>query len=103
MIHPDIPEIENVGYLVGERVFYPGDNFTRPDAPVEILALPLGAPWLKISEVVDYVLDVKPKVAFPVHDAVLAMPQMNIDIVKRFSDPAGITFQVIENGESVEF
>ncbi len=80
MIHPDIPEIENVGYLVGERVFYPGDNFTRPDAPVEILALPLGAPWLKISEVVDYVLDVKPKVAFPVHDAVLAMPQMNIDI-----------------------
>lgn len=103
VIHPDIPGIENVGYLVGERFFYPGDNFTRPDASVEILALPLGAPWLKISEVVDYLLDVKPKVAFGVHDAVLAMPKMNIDIVKRFSDPAGINFQMIENGGTVEF
>lgn len=103
VIHPDIPGIENVGYMIAGRFFYPGDSFTKTDAPVEVLALPLGAPWLKVSEVVDYVLAVKPKVVFPVHDAVLAMPGMHIDIVKRFTDPAGINFQVIENGGSAEF
>lgn len=103
VIHPRIPGIENVGYMVAGRLFYPGDNFTNPGVPVEILALPLGAPWLKVSEVVDYVLEVKPKMAFPVHDAVLAMPDMHMATVKRFADPAGIEMIVIENGTSREF
>ena len=102
VIHPDITGIENVGYMIAGRFFYPGDNFTKPGRPVEILALPLGAPWLKVSEVVDYVLDVKPKVAIPVHDAVLAMPGMHQGIVRRFTDRAGIELTVIENGESLE-
>jgi L-ascorbate metabolism protein UlaG (beta-lactamase superfamily) len=102
VIHPRIPGIENVGYMIGGRFFYPGDSFTQPDEAVEILALPLGAPWLKVAEVVDYVAAVKPKVAVPVHDAVLAMPQMHIGIVTRLA-PAGTALQVIENGQSAVF
>jgi L-ascorbate metabolism protein UlaG (beta-lactamase superfamily) len=103
VIHPGIPGIENVGYMIGGRFFYPGDSFTQSDVAVEILALPLGAPWLKVSEVVDYVMAVKPKVAIPVHDAVLAMPGMHIGIVKRFAEPQGTILKVIENGQSAEF
>ena len=69
---------------------------------MEILALPLGAPWSKVSEVIDYVMAVKPRVAIPVHDAVLAMPEMHVNITKRFTDPAGIELRVVPNGETTE-
>ncbi|MBO7934565.1 MBL fold metallo-hydrolase [Streptomyces sp. S9] len=72
VIHPDIPRIANVGYLVdGGRVFHPGDALTVPDHAVETLMLPVMAPWSKISEVIDYVREVKPERAYDVHDALL--------------------------------
>ncbi|WP_328667021.1 MBL fold metallo-hydrolase [Streptomyces sp. NBC_00322] len=71
VIHPDIPRITNVGYLVDGSVFHPGDALTVPDHPVETLMLPVQAPWSKISEVIDYVREVKPRRAIDVHDALL--------------------------------
>jgi L-ascorbate metabolism protein UlaG (beta-lactamase superfamily) len=103
IIYSSIPKIENVGYLIAGRLFVPGDNFTVPSVPVEILALPLGAPWLKLSEMIDYLLAVNPKVAIPVHDGVLAMPEMNITMAKLVTDSAGMVIQAILNGESAEF
>ncbi|WP_369195089.1 MBL fold metallo-hydrolase [Streptomyces djakartensis] len=72
VIHPDIPRITNVGYLVdGGTVFHPGDALTVPGRPVETLLLPVMAPWSKISEVIDYVREVRPQRAYDVHDALL--------------------------------
>ncbi|MFI2640740.1 MBL fold metallo-hydrolase [Streptomyces sp. NPDC018610] len=71
VIHPDIPRITNVGYLIGGGVFHPGDALTVPDQPVDTLMLPVMAPWSKISEVIDYVREVKPRRAYDVHDALL--------------------------------
>jgi len=102
VIHPAIPGIENVGYMIAGRFFYPGDNFTDPGVPVEVLALPIGAPWLKVSEVIDYVMAVRPKIAIPVHDAGLSMPAMNAGIVGRFTQPQGIEVRVVENGTTTE-
>jgi L-ascorbate metabolism protein UlaG (beta-lactamase superfamily) len=70
-IHPDIPRITNVGYLVDGTVFHPGDALTVPQHPVDTLLLPVHAPWNKISEVIDYVREVKPRRAIDVHDALL--------------------------------
>jgi hypothetical protein len=53
---------------VNDELFHPGDAFTVPPVPVPTLAVPSGAPWLKISEVMDYVAEVKPARAFPVHE-----------------------------------
>ncbi|MGW1614331.1 MBL fold metallo-hydrolase [Streptomyces sp. NPDC002285] len=76
VIHPDIPRITNVGYLVqGDdvgTVFHPGDALTVPDHPVETLMLPVQAPWSKICEVIDYVREVKPRRAYDIHDALLS-------------------------------
>ncbi len=72
VIHPDIPRITNVGYLVDGAVFHPGDALTVPDHPVDTLLLPVMAPWSKLSEVVDYVREVKPRRAYDIHDALLA-------------------------------
>ena len=71
VIHPDIPRITNIGFLVDGSVFHPGDALTVPDHPVETLMLPVMAPWSKISEVIDYVREVKPRRAIDIHDALL--------------------------------
>ncbi|MGW4275493.1 MBL fold metallo-hydrolase [Streptomyces seoulensis] len=72
VIHPDIPRVTNVGYLIdGGAVFHPGDALTVPDQPVDTLMLPVMAPWNKISEVIDYVREVKPRRAYDIHDALL--------------------------------
>ncbi|WP_432102030.1 MBL fold metallo-hydrolase [Streptomyces sp. bgisy091] len=71
VIHPDIPRITNIGFLVNGAVFHPGDALTVPDHPVDTLMLPVMAPWSKISEVIDYVREVKPRRAIDIHDALL--------------------------------
>jgi len=72
VIHRSIPVIDNVGVLVNGTFWYGGDSFTVPPKPVVSAAIPAGAPWLKISEVMDYVAELAPKRAFPTHDAVLS-------------------------------
>jgi hypothetical protein len=53
-------------------VFHPGDAFTLPGHPTEVLAVPVGAPWLKVSESIDYLREVGPRVAVPVHEQTLS-------------------------------
>ncbi len=72
VIFEDQPVIANLGVLINHKLYYPGDSFTVPDQSVEILALPVAAPWLKISEVAEFLTAVKPRLAFPTHDAILS-------------------------------
>jgi L-ascorbate metabolism protein UlaG (beta-lactamase superfamily) len=72
VIHPDIPRIPNIGFLVGGQVFHPGDALTVPGEPVTTLLLPMHAPWSKASEVIDYVRAVDADPAYAVHDALLS-------------------------------
>jgi L-ascorbate metabolism protein UlaG (beta-lactamase superfamily) len=104
VIHPDIPVVPNVGYLIGGRLFHPGDALTMPGRPVEVLAVPAGAPWLKLSEAVDYLRRVAPRVAVPVHERVLS--EQGISIHYRQLDQLGgkgaTTFEVLDDGRPLE-
>ena len=75
LIHPDIPRVANLGYLIsdgGTNVYHPGDSFTVPDdTGVETLFVPLHAPWAKLAESIDFVRAVRPERAFALHDALL--------------------------------
>ena len=71
-IHSSIPVIDNVGVLVNETLYYAGDSFVIPGIPVNTLAVPAGAPWLKIAEVMDYVTAIAPRRSFPTHEMVLS-------------------------------
>jgi L-ascorbate metabolism protein UlaG (beta-lactamase superfamily) len=72
VIHPEIPRINNVGFLVEGAVFHPGDALTVPEsADVDTLLLPAHAPWSKTSELIDYVREVKPERAYAIHDGLL--------------------------------
>ncbi len=70
LIHSSIPVVENVGVMINDTVFYPGDAYTVPPVPVDLLAVPSSAPWLKIGDVMDYIAAVKPKRCFPTHEMV---------------------------------
>ncbi|MGY1782714.1 MBL fold metallo-hydrolase [Geodermatophilus sp. SYSU D01036] len=71
VIHPELPRVRNVGFLVEGQVFHPGDAFTVPGTPVATLLVPLHAPWSKAAEVIDYVRAVDADQAFAVHDGLL--------------------------------
>lgn len=71
VIHSSIPVVDNLGVLINDHLFYPGDSFTVPEGvDVDVLAVPASAPWLKVGEVIDYVLAVKPRRSFPTHEMV---------------------------------
>jgi L-ascorbate metabolism protein UlaG (beta-lactamase superfamily) len=100
VIHPDIPRIPNVGYLVAERFFTPGDALTVPGADVEVLGLPTAAPWLKLREAVDLLREVQPRVAFPVHDGTLSVPRIWYDQFAALA-PAGTDFRTVAPADVV--
>lgn len=79
VIHSSLPLVQNVGVLVNDELYYPGDSYAVPEGvEVDALAAPLGAPWLKIGEAMDFVLAVKPRRAFGVHDMTLSVPGRNM-------------------------
>lgn len=72
-IHPELPRVPNLGYLVAGSIYHPGDSFDVPvGANVDTLFVPISAPWLKISESVEFVRAVAPRRAFALHDALLS-------------------------------
>jgi L-ascorbate metabolism protein UlaG (beta-lactamase superfamily) len=74
VIHSSLPRVQNVGVLINDELYYPGDSYAVPEGiEVATLAAPLGAPWLKIGEAMDFVLAVKPRRAFGVHDMTLSV------------------------------
>src|SRR5262245_26726554 len=56
VIHPDLPPIANLAYLIDGAVLHPGDSFTMPPdgARIEVLLLPVSAPWMALREAVEY-------------------------------------------------
>lgn len=105
VIHKSIPVIENTGYLIANRLFYPGDAFTMPNKRVEILALPVSGPWMKISEAIEYARKVKPKICFPVHDGMMMHDRRasTRKVPEQVLSKEGIEFVEILEGEEMEF
>jgi L-ascorbate metabolism protein UlaG (beta-lactamase superfamily) len=74
VIHEDLGRITNSGYVIDvgtSRVYHPGDALTPPGGPVDVLFLPVHAPWSKISEVADFARTVGARRSVAVHDGLL--------------------------------
>ncbi len=99
VIHPEVPVPPNVGYVLDDGAFYhPGDSFFRPEQTIDVLGIPAAAPWQKLSEAVDYLRMVKPRIAIPIHMAVTTLPQL---FTSRLADlgPKETTVRVLTEGE----
>ncbi|WP_054816549.1 MBL fold metallo-hydrolase [Nocardia arizonensis] len=76
VIHPEIPVIDNTVFQLGTaedpaQLVHPGDSLWVPSTPVGVLATPAAAPWMRISEAVDYLRAVNPRTAFPIHFGII--------------------------------
>ncbi|QNN81983.1 MBL fold metallo-hydrolase [Brachybacterium sp. Z12] len=76
VIHPDIPRVGNSGLVISAgtepRLGITGDSL-EPLAEfhgIDVLAFAVVAPWSKMAETIDFLREVKPVLALPVHDAI---------------------------------
>ncbi|MGI8589452.1 MAG: MBL fold metallo-hydrolase [Nakamurella sp.] len=92
VIYPGVPLPANLSYLIADTVLAPGDAFFVPDVDVDVLLLPIGAPWMKLADTIDYLRAVAPRVAVPVHDNGLAHAHQNLhrSLLTKFA-PSGTT------------
>lgn len=105
VIHETIPVIDNLGVLVDEELYYGGDSFTIPEGvTVQTLAVPAGAPWLKISEVMDFVLALTPRRSFPTHEMGLSRGGKDLSNarIKWATEQNGGEFFPLEPNESLD-
>jgi L-ascorbate metabolism protein UlaG (beta-lactamase superfamily) len=105
VIHSSIAVVDNVGVLVNDVLYYPGDSFAVPEGiEVDTLAVPAGAPWMKIAEAMDYVLEVKPRRAFPTHEMVLSVAGKNMsnDRLGWATAQGGGEFFALQPGDSLD-
>lgn len=103
VVYKTIPVCQNVGFMVGGRLFHPGDSYELPQEPVAILALPVAAPWTDAARMLDYGLAVKPKNVFPIHDGFLKEQNPFYPHAKRELEGIGSKWLVLEIGKPMEF
>lgn len=98
-------QVQNTGYFINNTLFYPGDAYTNPEKEVPVLALPVAGPWCKLSDAINYAIEVQPKASFPVHDAVLSEEGIALThgLCETFLSGENIPFTKLKEGESAEF
>lgn len=97
---------ENIGVAIDEKVVNPGDSFDVPDdiESPEVLLVPSAAPWCKVSESMNYIEKMQPKMVVSVHNAVLSElgNGFNNNWLKSACEKVGADFRALKNNESME-
>jgi hypothetical protein len=104
-IHSLKPVADNIGVMINSSVYYPGDSLTTPDRPVSILALPANAPWLKMSESIEFLKAIAPASCFfRTHDGLLSDNGKTVydTWLNTAAEAFGLTYKPLEPGESIE-
>lgn len=67
-VYGGVAPCPNVGYLVADSIYHPGDALAVPGRPVQTLLVPMQASWLKLAEAIDFVRAVGPERCHGIHD-----------------------------------
>jgi L-ascorbate metabolism protein UlaG (beta-lactamase superfamily) len=103
IIHADIPQVTNVGYLIGGLVYHPGDAYHVPDAAVSALLVPTSGPWTKLGEAVDWIRAVKPDTMIQIHETMLS--EIGQNSMATFLSPEMLTevaLTILPTGDSLD-
>jgi L-ascorbate metabolism protein UlaG (beta-lactamase superfamily) len=85
-VYGDVPGCTNSAYLIDDGAFlHPGDSFVVPDREIDVVAVPIDGPWLKIAEAIDYVRQLRPRVAVPIHEGETTDPGKYAGMLAAFS------------------
>lgn len=104
-IFEEYGQVQNTGYFIADRLFYPGDAYTEPGKSVEILALPVAGPWCCSADALAYAVRVKPTKAFPVHDWLLNEDGIALmyGLCENILSEQGIDFVPLHTGDTQAF
>lgn len=107
VIHPELPRFHNSGFLLEAEdisIYHPGDALTVPGTTVDVLCLPVSAPWLKASEAIDFARDVGAANNLAIHDRVYSEAGLGIvdGHMDRFLPPAGQRYARLDDGADLE-
>ena len=104
LMHKDIPQVVNTGFLIEGELFHPGDSFTVPEEPVRTLLVPIAGPWLWVGAMIDYFRAVAPVRGYAIHDAILN--DNGLGLMTRMllvaAAPSGVPVARLEPGTSLE-
>lgn len=74
-IHDYMPQISNRGVVIsspdGPTIFHPGDALDAEPGDVDLLCVPVNAPWARIADTVDFVRRIAPGRVIPIHDGLV--------------------------------
>jgi L-ascorbate metabolism protein UlaG (beta-lactamase superfamily) len=103
VIHRDLPVFANVGYLVDDKVFHPGDAYLEPGVEVETLLIPTSGPWVQTGLGIDYIRAVHPKRAIQIHELMLSETGQNSNVQMLGVDGlGGVPTEIVAVGSTVE-
>ena len=108
VIHEELPRVDNSGYLLrvdGRKIYHPGDALTGPGELIDLLLLPVSAPWLKASECIDFARRTAADHNLAIHDMVYSEAGLGImdGHLGRFLEPQRQTYQRVAAGTHVDF
>ena len=108
LINEALPRIGNLGVVIrveGEpSLFHPGDAYDGEPGLIDILAVPLNAPWTASRDTVAFAQRIAPKVSVPIHDALLSAigRQLYLSQLKSFG-PESMEVRDLADGVAVDF
>ncbi len=73
--HGPIPHAnpQNTAFIVNDRFLHPGDSLDPAllaFPQMDVLALPMGAPWMRLVDGLKFAKDMRPKKAIAIHDGI---------------------------------
>ncbi len=97
----------NRSLVVNGKFYYSGDSFDLPTVGVEsieLVTVPASAPWMKISEAMEFINKLKVKRVFSTHNALLSEfgEKAEYNWLKKATDEVGTELLVIKPGDSTE-
>ena len=108
LINEALPRVGNLGVVIraeGEpTLFHPGDAYDAAPGQIDILAVPLNAPWTASRDTVAFAQRIAPKVSVPIHDALLSATgrQLYLSQLKSFG-PESMEVRDLADGVAVDF
>lgn len=93
---------QNIGYLINDIFFHPGDGIELDGLKVKYLALPITGPDVSMKRAFGFARQVSAQQAIAIHyDLFGANPSLYSNFAQRFKQP--FTLTVLQAGESIEY
>jgi len=105
VIHAELPHFDNSGYLItagDTRLFHPGDALDGPGEDVDVLFVPVSAPWARSAEMIDFARKVKAPTNIAIHDRIYSEAGSAVfDSQMGMLLPEELTYKRLADGEDL--